>query len=444
MTAHRLLVLLLFLSLNSRAVDGPSQSHTADVTHTARMPAAWAQLAELTASDGGAGDQLAESVAVSGNTVVLGAPQAPVGSNNQEGCAYVYVKPASGWGNSTQLAKLTPSDGGPAVHFGGSVAIDGDTIVVGEPYAKIGSHGNQGAAYIFVKPAGGWTDMTETAKLTASDGQVFDLLGASVAIQGRLVVAAAPFATVQSVGSAGAVYVFLKPATGWKDGTQNAKLTASNPKFGAELGYSVSISGQAIAAGAPNYSGQGSGAAYVFVKPASGWKDMNQAAELTASQGTSGDLLGFSASIIGDTVVAGAPDTVIDSKKEQGAAYVWVKPASGWKNEIQKARLIASDGVVGNFFGFGVSVAKKTVLVGAIGVTVGSNLQQGAAYLYKEPANGWKSTAKFNAKLTASDGTEYAWFGNSVMIKTNTLLVGAPGQTRGSNSQQGEGYIFQP
>ena len=405
--------------------------------------ASWTQRAELTASNGGADDQLGESAAISGNTAVLGAPEAPVGSNNQEGAAYVYVKPASGWKNMTQVAELTPSDGGPAVHFGSSVAIDGEVIVVGEPWAKIGSHNSQGALYVYVKPAGGWKDMTETAKLTASDGAVLDLLGVSVTILGDTIVGSAPFATIGSAGSAGAVYVFVKPRSGWKNMTQRAKLTASDPIFAAELGYGVSLSGTTVAAGARNYGTSIPGAAYVFVEPHSGWKNMTQTAKLTASQATNGDQLGLSISINGNVVVAGAPDETVGSNGYQGASYIWVRPASGWKSTSKAARITASDGAAGNYLGCSVSLAGNTLVVGAFGVTVGSNAGQGAVYMYRKPESGWNTTSKFNAKLTASDGTESAWLGNSVRNVSNTVLAGAPGQTIAGNSQQGTAYIFQ-
>jgi len=406
-------------------------------------PAGWAQRAELTASGGGAGDQLGECAAISGNTVVLGAPQAPVGSNNQEGAAYVYVKPASGWKDMTQVATLTPSDGQPAVHFASSVAIDGDVIVVGEPYARIGSNNGQGALYVYVKPPDGWKDMTETAKLTASDGGVLNQLGVSVAILGQTIVGSAPFATIGSTGSAGAVYVFAKPKHGWKNMTQHAKLTASDPIFGAELGYSVSLSGTTITAGAINYGSSNPGDAYVFVEPSRGWKNMTQTAKLTASQATKGDLLGFSISINGNTVVAGAPDENIGSRTQQGSAYIWIRPASGWKNMTQTAKITASDGAAGDSLGYSVSLAGNTLVTGAIGVTVGSNGSQGAVYVYGKPATGWRTTSKFKAKLTASDGTASAWLGNSVRNVGKTVLAGAPGETIAGNSQQGSAYIFE-
>src|SRR4029077_1867183 len=102
------------------------------------------------------------AVAMSGSTVVVGAPLATIGSNIYEGAAYVFVKPVNGWGNMTQVAKLTPSIGSTLLEFGESVAISGNTIVVG----------STSGAYIFVKPASGWRDMTETAQLPEVSGGV--------------------------------------------------------------------------------------------------------------------------------------------------------------------------------------------------------------------------------------------------------------------------------
>src|ERR1700675_1592404 len=89
------------------------------------------QLAELTASDGNSNDRFGNAVAVNGSTVIVGAWGATIGSNTEQGAAYVFVKPVNGWGNMTQVAKLTPSNGSEYLHFGWSVAISGDTIVVG-------------------------------------------------------------------------------------------------------------------------------------------------------------------------------------------------------------------------------------------------------------------------------------------------------------------------
>jgi hypothetical protein len=142
------------------------------------------QTAELTASDGVIGDRLGNFVAISGNTVVAGAPLATIGSHLQQGAAYVFVEPASGWANMTQTAKLTSSDGVPRSYFGRAVAISGSTAVVGAPNQTVGSDTGQGAAYDFVEPAGGWADMTETAELDALHGSDNDEVGSRVGVDG--------------------------------------------------------------------------------------------------------------------------------------------------------------------------------------------------------------------------------------------------------------------
>ena len=106
-------------------------------------------------------------MAVSGDKIVVGA--SADGRHNAAGAAYVFVKPAGGWASETEAAKLTASDGA-ASTLGNSVAVSGDTVVAGAPSATVNGNIEQGAAYVFVKPAGGWANETEAAKLTASDG----------------------------------------------------------------------------------------------------------------------------------------------------------------------------------------------------------------------------------------------------------------------------------
>ena len=184
----------------------------------------WVQLAELTASDGASGDAFGSSVAISGNTVVVGAPN----SNKRRGAAYVFVRPATGWANMTEMAKL-PAWHGADAKFGSSVAISGNTIAVGAPsqpvFAGFKPNDFQGTAYVFVKPVSGWADMTPTAKMTASDGAPGDFMGSCIAISGDTVVVGAN--QIDSLG-VGAAYVFVKPVGGWRDMTETAELTASD------------------------------------------------------------------------------------------------------------------------------------------------------------------------------------------------------------------------
>ena len=394
------------------------------------------QQAKLTASDGGANDELGTSVAVSGDTVVVGAPFATVNGNAAQGAAYVFVKPAGGWASETEAAKLTASDGAARDQLGNSVAISGDTIVAGAFFATVNGNNNQGAAYVFVKPAGGWASETQTAKLTASDGAIDDMFGETVAISGDTVVAHSD-AKVNGHPLQGAVYVFVKPASGWASGTETATLTSSDGAGDDDFGDSLAISGDTVAAGAPEAKVNGhseEGAAYVFVKPSGGWASETETAKLTASDGVALGDFGRAVGISGDTVVVGA-DTV-----SQGAAYVFVKPSGGWASETETAKLTASDGVSGDDLGVSVAVSGDTVVAGAFPGANG-NLVPGAAYVFVKPAAGWASETE-TAKLTASDGGASDSLGFSVSISGNTVVAGAPFATVNGNSMQGAAYVF--
>jgi hypothetical protein len=279
------------------------------------------QLAQLTASDGARGDQLGYSVAVSGDTVVAGA-RSDDGSNADQGSVYVFQKPAGGWQSATETAKLTDSNGAVNDGLGFSVAVAGDTVVAGAPIDDVGSNANQGSVDVFLKPAGGWQSMTETAKLTASEGAVSDDLGSSVAVAGDTVVAGALSDDIGSNRDQGSVYVFQEPAGGWQSMTETAKLTASDGAPGDELGWSVAVAGDTVAAGAIDDdvgSNANQGSVYVFQRPAGGWRSATQTVKRTASDGASNDALGYSVAIVGDSVLAGAPG----DNNQQGSAYLF-------------------------------------------------------------------------------------------------------------------------
>jgi hypothetical protein len=385
------------------------------------------QLAELTASDGAPNYELGASVAVSGNTVVAGEPGCPSGCDFV-GAAYVFVEPETGWANMTQTAKLTASDGVAGNGFGFAVGISGKTIVVGAH----GDNGGRGAAYVFVEPATGWADMTETAKLTASDSTASELVGRSVSISGDTVVAGAPNDTIGAHKEQGAAYVFVEPASGWANMTQTAKLTASDGVSYGELGYSVAIDSNTVVAGEPSpIPGKSAspGTAYVFVEPAAGWATMTQTAELTASDGVIGDRLGNFVAISGNTVVAGAPLATIGSHLQQGAAYVFGEPASGWANMTQTAKLTSSDGVRRSYFGRAVAISGSTAVVGAPNQTVGSDAGQGAAYDFVEPAGGWADMTE-TAELDALHGSDNDEVGDRVSVDGTTAAVGALGGSK--------------
>ncbi len=368
--------------------------------------------ARLTASDGKPGDEFGVSVAICGNTVVVGASDF---NSSTLGAAYVYVKGSQGWANMTQTAKLTPSDPVAGAVFGSSVACYGNTVVVGAP------HHAAGEAYVFVEPRTGWSNMTETARLTASDAGTYDDFGYSVAMYGKTIVVGAPQASGGFMWQ-GKTYIFQEPSTGWKTTSAfKAELTAPDAQFDSGLGASVSISGNTIAAGAPN--GGGPGAAYVFVKPTTGWKTTSESnAELKASSGTGGSAFGSSVSISGNTVAIGA--------YQVGEAYLFVEAQTGWANATETARVTAVN--EGSYFAYSLSLRNNWLVIGSA-----NDPSNSAVFAYLKPSTGWETTSTPNARRTVPVG--YG-FGFSVAMGSGVLVAGSIGE----NSLQGAAYIFLP
>jgi hypothetical protein len=398
----------------------------------ATQPPTLAQLAELTPSVRVTNDWFGISIAVSGDTVVVG----DFDSNIETyGAVYVYVKPASGWTNMTQVAKLTSSDNGEG--FGVSVAISGNTIVVGAANTSnfAAPAAGPGAAYVFVKPAAGWTDASETAKLTASDGQNGDAFGDSVAITGTTIAVGAFFAPDSSGNSfAGKAYVFLRPTTGWSGNlNEKAKLIASDSQLLNYMGASIATNGSTVVAGSYGHNNF-QGTAYVFTEPAGGWATMTQTAELTASDGKGSADFGFSSSIFGSTVVIGAPNAF----SSKGAAYIFAEPTNGWQNSTQTAELRAHNAAQFDGFGQSVGISGNSIVVGAPGTTVGANQGQGATYIFRKPPTGWKNTSRAS-ELTASDGSASDSLGVSASVSGTTVVAGAP-----KSNAPGEAYVFGP
>ena len=212
--------------------------------------------ATLTASNAAVNDYFGHSVAVDGDTVLIGAS----GRDSGKGAVYAFTKPETdgGWVSTSTAAKLTAETRGDDDYFGRSVAIDGDTIVVGADEAENTVDGSQvktGSAYVFTKPGTGWATDTETAKLTASDSAATDKFGYAVALDGDIVVVGA-YGNDSSRGSA---YVFTKPGTGWANGIETAQLTASDAADNDRFGSSVAIDDDTVVIGAENNE-----TAYVF------------------------------------------------------------------------------------------------------------------------------------------------------------------------------------
>jgi len=302
--------------------------------------------------------------------------------------------------------ELTASDGTGADDFGWSVAISGATAVVGAPFRNDG----EGAVYVFVRSGSTWT---QQAELTPPDGFGGDRFGISVAISGSTLLVGSPYST-----ATGVAYVFVRSGSTW---SEQAELTSSDGGLFDAFGSSVALSGSTAVIGAL-YHSDDAGAAYVFVQSGTSW---TQDAELTASDGVSGDDFGASVAVSSSpvtptrwTVVAGAPS----HNSFTGAAYVFAGTGMHW---AQQAELTASDAAKGKQFGVSVAVSGPTAVVGDY--TGGA----GAAYVFVRSGTSWTQQAEL------TDGEVGDGFGFSVAIDHNTALIGAP-----TGAPTGETYVF--
>ena len=459
-----------------------------------RSNTTWNQRAYLKASNGATSDLFGVRVAVSFDVVVVGAsgedanPRNDGISNGNSGAAYVFIRSGTGW---IQQAYLKASNSGAEDRFGSSLAVSGDTLVVGafgEDSSTTGvnstsnnSSSNSGAAYVFVRNGNTWS---EQAYLKASNTGSVDYFGASVAISGDTIVVGAYGEDSSSTGvnstpnesssGSGAAYVFVRSGSTW---TQQAYLKASNTDSNDIFGISVAVSGDIIVVGAsqedsstkginttPDERASESGAAYVFVRSSSTWSQ--QAYLKSDNNGATIDgLFGASVAIFDDTIVVGAPaedssSTGVNSTPDEmatnsGAAYVFVRSGSTW---TQQAYLKASNTGSGDYFGYSVAISGDTVAVGAYGEDSSTSgvsstpdelaSSSGSAYIFSRSGTTWTQQAYLKASNIGA-GDQFGW---SVSVSENTLVVGANGEdssTTGVNSfsnenafESGAAYVF--
>ena len=376
--------------------------------------------ANLLASDGASGDVFGSAIAISKNTVVVGARYDDDQGINS-GSVYIYKR--DGWNGQSWMeqTKLVASDGAAGDRFGDFVALDHDTALIGspgDPY-KLNS---AGAAYVFHYANGRWS---EQAKLVASDGELGDEFG-QVAIDGNTAVISA-LSDDDNGFDSGSVYVFKRSRGTW---SEQAKLLASDGAQGDQFGR-VAIDNKTIVVGATNVDtdkiGVDTGSAYIFTLQDGTWTEQ---AKLTASNAAAGDNFGWTVAIDGDTAVIGAIGAD-ENGSNSGAAYVFIRSAGVW---TEQAKLTASDGAANDGFGR-VAINGKTILVSAPrNGDAGS--RPAAAYVFTLSDGVWTEQAKVLAGIAAtSDG-----FGAPAMAG-KTFIVGA-GSNVDNGKRLGSAYVF--
>ncbi|WP_428266632.1 cadherin-like beta sandwich domain-containing protein [Haliangium sp.] len=470
---------------------------------TVRRAADVVQTTYAKASNSGASDIFGYSVAVSGDTLAVGAwgeASLAVGVDGDQnddtaeysGAVYVFRWSGTNW---TQEAYLKASNTDSLDEFGYSVALSGDALAVGAPSeasATTSIDGDQtddsasasGAVYVFRRSG---TDWVQEAYLKASNTGTGDEFGTSIALSGDTLAVGAPGEDSATTGvdggqddsapESGAVYVFRRSETAW---AQEAYLKASNTGNSDEFGTSVALSGDALAVGAPGEASaatvidgdqeddaaNGSGAVYVFRRSGTNWA---QEAYVKASNTGASDGFGTSVALSGDALAVGAPgeasaatgtdggDQADDTAASSGAVYVFRRGDTNW---TQEAYLKAFNTDAGDEFGGSVAVSGDFLAVGAskedsaaVGIdgdeTSNAESSSGAVYLFQRNETSWAQ----EAYIKASNTEALDEFGSSVTLSSGILAIGAiredgsatgidGDQTDDSAADSGAVYIF--
>jgi len=382
------------------------------------------ELWQRASSDYEDGDEFGRSVSISGDYLIEGAPnEDEMGLDS--GAVYLYNRDygaTDAWG---VIAKRTASDGGASDSFGHSVAISGDYFVVGAPN-KDGSGADQGAAYVFARDQGGTDAWGEVVILTASDAAAGDSFGNSVAISGDYVVVGA---NREGGGGTdrGAAYVYYRNQDGPDAWGEVMILTALGTADGDRFGHSVSINGDYVIIGAPykDDTGADQGAVYVYYRNQDGPDAWGEVVILTASDAAAGDEFGFSVAIDGDYVVVSAPNKD-GSGADEGAVYVYDRNLGGTDAWGEVVILTASDAEDSDYFGSSVSISGDYVLVGAPDED-GDGTDQGAAYVYYRNQDGSDAWGEV-MKLVSGGSQDDDLLGYSVAISDHFAITGIPGE----------------
>ncbi len=379
----------------------------------------WVLTQKLTADDAGSGYNFGTSLSFSGNRALIGSDKSKDNFNNITGAAYVFDFDGNNW-NQTQ--KLIATDASASDFFGVSVSLSGNRALIGA-FADDDNATNSGSAYIFEFDGNNWS---QTKKLIAPNGEVFDQFGVSVSLSGTRALIGSE-GDDESNSNSGAAYIFDFDGNNWN---QTQKITASDADASDHFGVSVSLSGNRALIGAyfDDDNGDNSGSAYIFDFNGNNWI---QAQKITASDTGIGDSFGFSVSLSENRALIGAHFD--DSNgNNSGSVYVFDKNGSNW---TQSQKLIAEGGTFATrqFFGNSVSLSNNRALIGAY-FDDENGTESGAAYIFDFDGDNWIQTTK----ITALDGVAFDQFGISVSLSGDRALIGASNV----DNNTGAAYIF--
>ena len=386
--------------------------------------------ARMKASDAATDDSFGTSVAISGDTAVVGAPDKVLGGVDEAGAAYVFTRSGAGWAQRAELT-VPAADRMALDRYGTSVAISGDTILVGCYFKSYYGMEGAGAVYVYTGSGATWT-LQDTLK--AGTMGAHDQFGWSVALSGDTALVGDLRQTVGGASYSGSAYVFTRSGAVW---TQQQMLSASDAAADDRFGFSVALDGDTALVGADKKTvgaNDYAGSVYVFTRAGSAWSEQTQLAPSdSAANRHFGDVVALS----GDTALVGrfyGREQDMHGIQEAGAAYVFTGSGASW---AQQAELVSADVVAGDLFGTAVALEGDRAVVGAaMKITKGPS-GAGAAYVFDRSGTTWSQVAR----VLASDQNSYDVFGVSVGLSGARLLVGAPGKTVGTRGGAGAAYV---
>jgi uncharacterized repeat protein (TIGR01451 family) len=389
----------------------------------------WGQVTSLSAGEPVTGGSYAWTVAITNELIAVGvANEANTAVLN--GSVFLYEQNLGGPDAWQKVTKLVASDSGAGNNFGQSLALDNSGILVGANVLDVAGQTDQGAAYFFYRTGSTWTPV---ASPDAFDGASGDRFGEAADLDGDFLVVGAPLDNGPAGDDQGAVYVFYRNQSGMDGWGQVRKITAPDGAAGDRFGASIALSIDKVVVGAPRSdisARADQGAAYVFSRNQGGADNWGFVRKLTASDGAAGDLFGTSVTIEIDHIASGAPGDSAGS----GSTYLFERNTGGVENWGQVRKLTAADALG---LGKAVELANDRLLVGAPQSTVGTNLTQGAAYVYARNQGGsdvWGQVSR----LVAPDGASGDLFGTSVALSPGVAAVGAPVD----DSSRGAVYLY--
>lgn len=394
-----------------------------------------------------------------GSTLVVGGPNSRLSSSGgdyvyQAGLVSVYVKVAGEWVLQQRISATGTNARQMNDSFGLSVAISGDTLVVGAPYQDFDADGsnevmNAGAVYVYKRAAGSWTLEQKLAAEGSNARGADDNFGRQVAISGDVLVVGASYHDYDQIGgnflsNAGAAFVYRRTANIWSLEQKLVGSGGANSRLADDgFGFAVAISGERIAVSSygQDYDAVGgnyledAGAVYIFSRSGGVWSlEQKMIAEGLNSR-ESWSEFGYSVALNENVLVVGAPSHAYDASGvygvESGAAFVYRWNGTDWiyEKKLLPEGLFAY--VYGGSFGIDVDVLGDAILVGASKHpydSLGFNYlsQAGAAFFYEYSSSDWTQTRRLAAESFSNGRNEYYKFGSSVALSAEALIVGSP------------------